>query len=420
MAGLDPAIQRFGISGGNFDMTRHWLLTVCLTSALALSACAQTTPATPEPPSPAVQAAPAAPRTPSYEETEKMQDAVVVPDGPIVGPKGAVLDRSVALTRIAFGSCLQQALPMPIADAILAARPQVLLMMGDNVYGDVKDEKMFHLRRAYYILSQKPEWRKLRAAIPMMQTWDDHDYGDNDAGADFKHKAAAQRLFADFWDLPQSARARSGEGVYESAIVGPKGQRVQIVMLDARTWRGALVKTDARNAPGKERYLPNPDPAQTMLGAAQWKWLERELKKPAELRVIVSSLQVVAEGHGWEAWRLLPAEREKLYRLIAKTKAKGVVFLSGDRHTAALYKLPEGIVSYPLYDFTSSSLNLAFLDSKFADLPSPERLTDAYRPENFGMLNVDWAGRSLTVEIKDKTGQTVQTQSVPFAEIGVK
>jgi alkaline phosphatase D len=254
----------------------------------------------------------------------------------------------------------------------------------------------------------------------MMQTWDDHDYGDNDAGGDFKHRVAAQRLFADFWDLPATARARNGEGVYESAIVGPKGQRVQIIMLDLRSWRGALVKTDARNAPGKERYLPNPDASQTMLGAAQWAWLQRELKKPAELRVIVSSLQVVAEGHGWEAWRLFPAEREKLYRLIAKTKAKGVVFLSGDRHTAAIYRQPADIVPYPVYDFTSSSLNLAFLDSKFADLPTPARLTDAYRPENFGLLSVDWSARVLTAEIKDKTGKTVQSQAVPFAEIGVR
>jgi alkaline phosphatase D len=398
-------------------MTRNWLTLLGFSSVLALSACAQTTPS-PVPPTP--PAAAAAPASPSYEETEKMQASVVVPDGPIMGPKGVALDRSIALTRIGFGSCLQQALPLPIANAILAAQPQVFLMLGDNVYGDVKDEKMFHLRRAYYILSQKPEWQKLRAAIPMMQTWDDHDYGDNDAGADFKHKAAAQKLFADFWDLPAKARARSGEGVYESTIVGPKGQRVQIIMLDLRSWRGALVKTDARNAPGKERYLPNPDTTQTMLGAAQWKWLEAELKKPAELRVIVSSLQVVAEGHGWEAWRLLPAERQKLYGLIAKTKAKGVVFLSGDRHSAAIYRQPTDIVPYPLYDITSSSLNLAFLDSKFTDLAHPTRLTDNYRPVNFGLLSVDWAGKTLVAEIKDVDGKTVQTQTVPFAEIGVK
>jgi alkaline phosphatase D len=414
MAGSGPAMTGSALGA---KMTRNWLVLLGVSSVLALSACAQTKPATPEAPSPAAKAAPA---SPSYEETENMQSSVIPPDGPIVGPKGATLDRSIALTRIAFGSCLQQALPLPIADAIIAARPQIMLMMGDNVYGDVKDEKMFHLRRAYYILSQKPEWQKLRAAIPMMQTWDDHDYGDNDAGADFKHKAAAQRIYADFWNLPASSRARSGEGVYDSAIVGPKGQRVQIIMLDLRTWRGALVKTDARNAPGKERYLPNPDKAQTMLGAAQWDWLARELRKPAELRVIVSSLQVVAEGHGWEAWRILPAEREKLYGLIAKTKAKGVVFLSGDRHVAAIYRQPADVVPYPIYDFTSSSLNLAFLDSKYSDLPHPTRLTDTFRPENFGLMSVDWAGRSLTVEIKDKTGATVQTQTVPFAEIGVK
>jgi alkaline phosphatase D len=390
---------------------------LALTSILALTACAQTAP----PPAPAeTPVKPAVSASPSYEETEKMQASVIPPDGPIVGPKGAILDRSVALTRIGFGSCVQQALPLPIADAIIAAKPQVFLMMGDNVYGDVKDGAMFHLRRAYYILAQKPEWQRLRAAVPMMQTWDDHDYGDNDAGAEFAHKAKAQKLFADFWDLPATARARTGEGVYDSAIIGPKGQRVQIIMLDLRTWRGAMIKTDQRNAPGKERYVPNPDATQTILGAAQWAWLERELRKPAELRVIVSSLQVVAEGHGWEAWRMFPAERARLYALIAKTRAKGVLFLSGDRHTAALYRQPKDVVPYPLYDFTSSSMNLAFLDSKFSDLPHPTRLTDSFRPVNFGLLSVDWAGRAVTAEIKDKDGASVQTQTVPFAEIGVR
>ena len=41
-----------------------------------------------------------------------------------------------------------------------------------------------------------------------------------------------------------------------------------------------------------------------MLGAAQWAWLRAQLLQPAELRLIVSSVQVLAEGHGWEGWDL--------------------------------------------------------------------------------------------------------------------
>ena len=48
-------------------------------------------------------------------------------------------------------------------------------------------------------------------------------------------------------------------------------------------------------------------------------------------RLIASSIQVVAEDHGWEKWMNLPHERERLYRLIRETGAEGMVFLSGDR-----------------------------------------------------------------------------------------
>ena len=73
-----------------------------------------------------------------------------------------------------------------------------------------------------------------------------------------------------------------------------------------RFFRSALKPTDDFGKPGKERYLPDDDPEKTMLGDAQWAWLWEELQKPADLRLLVSSVQVVSEGHGWEAWKMLP------------------------------------------------------------------------------------------------------------------
>ena len=52
------------------------------------------------------------------------------------------------------------------------------------------------------------------------------------------------------------------------SIIGPPGMRVQIILLDLRWFRSPLKVTDQRGAPGKERYVPDPDPAKTMLGAA--------------------------------------------------------------------------------------------------------------------------------------------------------
>ena len=194
------------------------------------------------------------------------------------------------------------------------------MYIGDNVYGDVRsnDPALPELKAAYMRLAQSKPFARLRAAAPMLTTWDDHDYGLNDAGSDYPYKEASQDLFNYVWAVPENDERRQRPGIYQSWMIGDEGRTIQLIMLDTRYYRSELKETDERGAPGKERYLPDGDPAKTMLGAAQWAWLADELKKPADLRLVVSSIQVLAEGHGWEAWRTLPSERQKLYDLISK------------------------------------------------------------------------------------------------------
>jgi alkaline phosphatase D len=55
------------------------------------------------------------------------------------------------ISRIALGSCARQDRPMPIWSAISSFKPDVLLMLGDNVYGDTED--MAVLRGKYDLLA---------------------------------------------------------------------------------------------------------------------------------------------------------------------------------------------------------------------------------------------------------------------------
>jgi hypothetical protein len=219
------------------------------------------------------------------------------------------------LTRIAFGSCAHQAKPQPIWDAVLDYHPELFIFTGDNVYGDVTSAAVTELREAYARAAAIEGYAEVRATVPVLATWDDHDYGRNDAGADFAHKAAAKQLFLDFWRVPHDDPRRTRDGIYHAETIGPEGMRVQIVLLDTRSFRSPLRSTGQPGIPGKGPYLPDPDPAKTMLGAAQWAWLRTQLMQPAELRLIVSSVQVLAEGHGWEGWGNLPFERTKLLDL---------------------------------------------------------------------------------------------------------
>lgn len=317
------------------------------------------------------------------------------------------------LSRIAFGSCAHQDRPQPIWQAVLAYRPDLFLFAGDNVYGDYRGSGPQHLAAAYDKARGIEGYARLRQSVPHLATWDDHDYGRNDAGHELEFKAEAQRLFADFWNLPPDDARRSREGVYHAQTYGPPGRRVQVVLLDTRYFRSELKRTDWRGARGRERYLPDDAPDKTMLGAAQWRWLEDRLTEPAELRLVVSSIQVLAEGHGWERWGNLPLERQRLFETIAKTGAHGVVFLSGDRHRAALYR-EAAAAPYPLHEITSSGLTQS---ARGLHEPGPNRLYDMYDRPNFGTIEVDWDTGTVTLSIRDVEGEVKQQHTLRLAEL---
>jgi len=331
------------------------------------------------------------------------------------------LDPNTPLERIAFGSCLDEEKSAPRWATVLDQNPQVFMMLGDNVYADSVGSRdvgpdLNEMRRAYATLSAEPGFARLRSRVPLLGVWDDHDYGLNDGGVENPIKVDAKNIFADFFDVPVDDAMRSREGIYRSAIYGPAGRRVQIILLDTRWFRSPLKDTDERNAPGKQRFVPDDDPIKTMLGEAQWQWLETQLRQPAELRLIVSSVQVIAEGHGWEGWRTLPRELVRLTRTIEKTRANGVIFLSGDRHRAAAYRRVDG-TPYPFYELTSSSLNSG-VNSRQPEI-DPQRLGGRlYAGENFGMVKIDWELGVVSLDILSlPTGRRVRGVTLAIAEL---
>jgi alkaline phosphatase D len=333
-------------------------------------------------------------------------------------PLSAAWPTERALTRIAVASCRTQEEPAPILDVMLEREPDLFLYIGDNVYGDVwsLSPDMETLFEAYADLSEQSDFQRVAASVPIMAIWDDHDFGMNDAGGSYYGKYGSEAIFETYWRMEDHPVA-DRDGVYYSQIMGPPGQRVQIIMLDTRFFRTELTRTPRRNAPGMERYVPSDAPDQDMLGPEQWDWLEAALQEPAELRLLISSVQILADGHGWEAWKQLPLAQSRLYRTLAASGAKGVVLVSGDRHLAALYR-QDGLVDYPLYEITASSLNRSIRDE--VDEMSSNQLGRAYSKENFGEIGIDWEARSVFLTVHGDNGETVREQVVPFAEIGVR
>jgi alkaline phosphatase D len=390
------------------SLMRHWIFAA---AAMALAGCA--TPAAPKP------TASAAPEVPAIAGLTAAQAAMLT-DFPRA-PQTPALPQT-ALRTIVLASCSNEDTwdrPLTIFDKMSARKADLAILMGDNVYGSAtpEDPLLSDLRAAYWAQARRRPFTNLVSGTPTLAVWDDHDFGINDGGGEtFPQRKLAQEMFDRFWRIgPEDPRSHP-DGLFGSWIVGPAGQRVQIITLDTRYWRSPLKPTDQRDAPGKERYIADSDPARTMLGATQWAWLAQELKKPAELRLIVSSTQVVAEGHGWEKWGNFPLEKKKLYDMIRESGAKGVMVVSGDRHYSMIAReLPEA-VGYPLYDFTASSVNMPWsLHPK--DEAIPERVGPSVFAVNYGALAIDWTARTVTMEIRDKDDKLVHTQVVPFAEI---
>jgi alkaline phosphatase D len=316
------------------------------------------------------------------------------------------------ISRIALGSCMKQDRPVPVLATVREFQPELFVWLGDNIYGDTHD--MTVMTAKYAQLAAKPLFAALRAEVPMIATWDDHDYGINDGGREYAQKAASKEVFLKFWAEPADSPRRQRPGIYTSyRFTDPASKRtLQIILLDTRTFRTPLTKNTTSSF--KNDYRPDSNPANTFLGDEQWAWLEARLREPADLRLIGTSIQFGHEYNGWESWTNFPTEIDQMVRTIVATKAEGVVFLSGDVHWGELsvLKAPN---CYPLHDLTASGINTEWDSVE----PNRNRVGEVCRDHHFGLIEINWAATDPTVslQIRDGTGRTRVKSTVRLSKL---
>ena len=216
-----------------------------------------------------------------------------------------------------------------------------------------------------------PGYAALRASCRVIGTWDDHDFGKNDAGREYSMRRESQQELLDFLGEPADSPRRQQEGVYWSYDQGPEGKNVRVILLDTRYHR---------DPPGSDG---------TVLGEAQWKWLESQLiGSRARVHVIASSIQILPSEHRFEKWANFPAERARLLALLARRDVPPVILLSGDRHVGEI-SVDRESCGYPLHEITSSSLNQGGGGSDHE--ANRLRVGPNFRAVNFGTLSIDWS-----------------------------
>ena len=283
-------------------------------------------------------------------------------------------------TIIAFGSCANQELENPVWGAVMKHNPDVFIWLGDNIYGDSEDPDV--LAEKYQRQKRQPAYRRfLESRTTIIGTWDDHDYGADDAGKEYPAKAESKDLMLDFFDVPEDATVRNHPGVYQSYTFGKEGQRVKVILLDTRWFRDELLP----DTTAPRGYLPSLQG--TILGEDQWQWFEQEITNAdAEVLIIGSSVQALSAEHGWEKWANFPNERERLFNLLARSKAKKTVIISGDRHQAEVSRIKNGETW--LYDVTTSGMTHVFARPEVE--PNALRISPLIIRRNWALFEIIW------------------------------
>lgn len=225
-----------------------------------------------------------------------------------------------------------------ILDRIAERAPDLMLWLGDNVY--LRGPDFYHPRefgRRYADVRRDPAIQALMKATHHVATWDDHDYGPNNANGSWILKGDALAEFERHWANPSYGLPEL-PGVFTAFNIGD----ADFFLLDDRTYR------DHDGAPD------GPDKA--LFGDAQMDWLEQALlASVARFKVVVAGGEFFNDTNAHEGWNHFPDERGRFLEFLKKTRIEGLVFVSGDRHFGKLARVPRP-GAYPLYELTCSPL----------------------------------------------------------------
>ena len=295
--------------------------------------------------------------------------------------------------KMGFGSCNDQRLSTPAWSSLEEESLNTFFFLGDNVYGDVPSGELKNLKNSYDAFDKvMPKWLKQTEKLVI---WDDHDYGLNDGGGSYRNKADAQKLFNNFWNIPQDDLRRSRDGIYFSSEKTIGNKSVLFIGLDTRYFRSDLTKIN-------NKYIPNDKPEATILGNEQWKWLKVQLNKPHDILILATSIQLLATEHRFEKWSNFPNERAQIISLLNQLDST-VLIVSGDRHRGGIYKQGD------LVEITSSSLNrgLPFIPETDSLL-----LGKTHTIHNYGI--VEFTNSKLELYLKDERMNVLESLEIPL------
>jgi len=275
--------------------------------------------------------------------------------------------------RLAIASCAHWETGWFSAYRHMAAEdPDLVFFLGDYIYEygyaasrtdvvrrfDRPEEcrTLADYRRRYALYRTDPDLQSLHATAPCLVTWDDHEV-QNDYSADFSQigtiptaefrtrRLAAYKAFYEHMPLRRSVVANLPEFRIYSRF--DYGDLAQISVLDGRQYRSiqpCAVGNSRRGHVAPLTCTELHDPARSMLGQAQERWLYEGFRASrARWNLIAQDLLVApmaqADSSGrpgafTEGWSGYEMNRTRMLNAVASSRLRNPVFFGGDMHAS--------------------------------------------------------------------------------------
>jgi len=270
-------------------------------------------------------------------------------------------------------------------------KPDLMMMLGDYIYEDAWGERRVRLfdtleahtlsdyRHRYTQYRTDPDLQAAHAACPWLALWDDHEVDNDYAGSTGENEPCGGEAVRSSFP---ARRAAAYQAFFEHMPVRPSrllpgmaarlygtvdwGTLARFYLLDTRQYRSVQA---CQNPPtpwrcdtdrGKKILFSGAgggsfvdpqdpackaalaDPARTMLGAEQERWLDAALADSrANWNVLTQGVMFVTLMESWnespriftDAWAGYPPARERLLAMLARHKTANPLVLTGDIHS---------------------------------------------------------------------------------------
>lgn len=280
-----------------------------------------------------------------------------------------------------------------------AEKVDAVVLIGDTPYIDSTELEVQTKRHREF--AAVPEYQALLAARPCWWTWDDHDFGGNDTAGLLPGKENSRLAYVRH--RPQASYGTGKEGIYTSFRRGP----VEVFLLDTRWF--------AMTAPS-----PVTPSKPTLLGAAQWQWLqEKLLASTAPFKLLACGMiWDDKENQELDDWGSYAHERKALEKFIGEHKISGVVYIGGDIHASRVLRYPtRKTAGYDLVQLIASPIHSSTIPS--LNVYHPDLVRSAVEPHVFLVLEVDntTSPARLHAELVNRHGERVFTYHLDLTQL---